>query len=104
MGVDGGSCVHTYICVCMRISLTYTRICVHTHVYAYIPMHIITAPMHIIIVYLHPYALLLVFSPLQEQDVLGACLFAALFCIGVRAYALRHLLRCFATHFASVCT
>ncbi|KAL8430980.1 hypothetical protein ACSSS7_005596 [Eimeria intestinalis] len=36
-----------------------------------------------------------------EQDVLGACLFAALFCIGVRAYALRHLLQCFATNFAA---
>ncbi|KAL8273992.1 hypothetical protein Esti_002081 [Eimeria stiedai] len=36
-----------------------------------------------------------------EQDVLGACLFAALFCIGVRAYALRHLLQCFASNFAA---
>ncbi|CDI80714.1 hypothetical protein EAH_00054950, partial [Eimeria acervulina] len=36
-----------------------------------------------------------------EQDVIGACLFAALFCIGVRAFALRHLLRCFAANFAA---
>ncbi|KAL8439189.1 hypothetical protein Efla_005440 [Eimeria flavescens] len=36
-----------------------------------------------------------------EQDVLGACLFAALFCVGVRAFALRHLLRCFASSFVA---
>ncbi|XP_026190100.1 uncharacterized protein LOC34623123 [Cyclospora cayetanensis] len=36
-----------------------------------------------------------------EQDIMGACLFVALFCIGVRAYALRHLLRSFAVNFAA---